>query len=183
MTDPRAANCQGYVENGGVVMGVLLDYVPLPSAKYELVRVELIDEATNGIGGPTVAFFEVLTKDNIRTAEKVLLAWPWPDCTSNLPPGTQGQHMITNGYTPPNRGPLGMYPVDAAGNVIGDKIGGLGLPHNHHVSYRATWRERGATPPPPPPDPDPYPVEPTSLEYDVARIAEALDQFVAWLKR
>jgi hypothetical protein len=153
MSDPRAENCTGYREQNGLIMGVLLDIVPVPSTKYELVRVELIDEPTNGIGGPTVAWFEVLTKEGIPTAERVVLAYPWPDCSNVLNPGTAGQHMITNGYNPPNRGPLALYPVDGQGNVIGDKVGGLGLPFNHHVSYRATWRERGGTTP----DPDPEP--------------------------
>jgi hypothetical protein len=155
MTDPRAANCKAYhVNTSGLVDGVELQYAVLPSAPYELVRVELIDEPTNGVGGPTVAFFEVLTKDGIKTAERVVLAYPWPDCTNRMMPGTPGEHMITNGYNPPDIGPLALYPVDASGRTIGDLIGGLGLPYKHHVSYRLTWKERGTTPTPPPtPDP------------------------------
>ena len=57
--------------------------------------------------------------------------------------------MITNGYRPERGelGPLAMYPVDNTGAPIGDMIGGLGLPNNHHISFRMTWVERGAAPP------------------------------------
>lgn len=44
MPDPRAANCQRFATANGLVTGVELKYLPVPSAKYELVTAELIDE-------------------------------------------------------------------------------------------------------------------------------------------
>ena len=153
MADPREWNCQGFnTDAQGRVTGVYLEYVPVPSARYELVRAELIDEAA--ARGNTVAIFTVLDAMGLPTAEKVYLAWPWPALDEGrLLPGNQdGQHMIINGYSPPELGPLAMYVGDSAGEVISDMIGGLGLPDNHHVSFRLTWKERGAVDPETPGD-------------------------------
>jgi hypothetical protein len=148
--DPRTANCQGYhVDANGKVDGVLLIWQPVPSSKYELIRAELVSEAD--AGGSTVATCVVLDKGGIQTAERVWLAWAWPELKAGwgLPGNASGQHMITNGYPAHTGalGPLGLYPGDANHNPIGDLIGGVGLPDNRHVCYRFVWRERGATQP------------------------------------
>lgn len=190
MTDPRAANCQAVAVNAaGQVTGVLLQVRPMPSARYELVRADLIDETA--AAGNTVAKCVALDKNGIETGERIYLAWPWPGMQDgkSLPGNPNGEHML-NGltYNPPDIGPGALYVGDATGAPISDIIGGLGLPWNLHICFRLTWRERGAvvvTPPPPPPDPNPNPnpVEPTSLEYDVARIAEAVERIANYLTR
>lgn len=147
MADPRAENCRALkVSTSGLIEGVELVYRPLPSSKYELRRVELIDE--QGAQGETVAACVVLDRDGIETGEKVWMAWAWPELDGGrlLPGNVEGRHMITNGYDPTKGvGPLALYVGDAQGEPIGDVIGGLGLPWNRHVSFRAVWVERGAT--------------------------------------
>lgn len=158
MSDPRSENCRAFALNpAGLVVGVELIYQPQPAARYELIRVELIDEPTGGVGGPTVANCTVLDRAGVQIAERVYLAWPWPNLTERALPGNpNGQHMLANRYFPPSLGPLALYVGDANGGIIGDVIGGLGLPLGHHVSFRATWQERGSEPPPgePPPGVD-----------------------------
>ena len=176
MTDPRAANCRQFsIDNAGLVTGVELDYRELPGGQFRLVKVELIDE--RAAQGNTVANCIVLDKDGNQAAAPVYLAWPWPNRTDwALPGNPHGQHMITNGYAPPDSGPLMVYVGDAAGNPIGDVIGGLGLPHNRHVSYMTVWRERAAEP-----DPDPEPEPAPALDVAVARIANALERLASHL--
>lgn len=152
MTDPRAENCRSYkLDAGGKVVGVNLVYQPIPSAKYELIQAKLIDEYE--AGETLVATCSVLTKDGIVTAEKVWLAWAWPELVDGfgLPGNPNGQHIISNGYRAADGviGPLALYPGDAQHNPIGDVIGGIGLPDNRHVCYLFTWRERGAVVVPP----------------------------------
>lgn len=146
-SDPRAENCRGFrVDGAGKVIGVELAYVPNPSTRYELARVELLDEYA--AGGGTVAKCQVLA-DGVVTGERVYLAWPFPSLEQRLLPGNpNGEHMITNGYDAAQgqRGPLALYVGDAAGGVISDVIGGLGLPNNRHVSYLATFRPRAGAP-------------------------------------
>jgi hypothetical protein len=151
MTDPRAENCRAFhVDAYGKVDGVELRVEPWPDTDYKLVRVELIGE--EAAKGQTVATCIVLDENGIQTAEEVVLAWPWPGLTAYAGMGNQnGQHMITNGFTPPAIGPLALYVGHGLLNNS-DIVGGLGLPFNRHVSYRATWRKRGAVTPPPPDD-------------------------------
>ncbi len=143
-TDPRAENCRAVaVDGAGKVTGVELRVVAQPGAKFELVRVELIDEAA--AQGNTVATCVVLDANGVQTADTVYLAWPFPALGNVLRPGNpNGQHMITNGYNPPDIGPLALYVGDGAGKPISDIIGGLGLPWKRHVCFRATWRERSS---------------------------------------
>lgn len=144
MADPRAENCRALkVSASGLVEGVELVYHPVPSAMYELVRVELLDEQT--ARGETVAACTVLDRGGLETGEKVWLAWAWPELKDGklLPGNVEGKHMIGSGYDPTQGpGPLALYVGDAAGNPISDIIGGLGLPWKRHVSYKAVWRER-----------------------------------------
>lgn len=153
MSDPRAANCQAYhLDANGQVDGVKLVYVPDPTTRYELIRAELIDEAA--AGGSQVATCVVLDEDGIQTAERVWLAWEFPDLKAGwgLPGNPNGQHIISNGYPAASGkvGPLALYVGDGSHNPTGDIIGGVGLPDNRHVSYRMTWRERTTAPIPTP---------------------------------
>lgn len=174
-TDPRAANCRGaLLDNGGKVIGVELVYVPIPTARYALLRVELIDEIA--AQGNTVATCVVLDSNGVQTGETVFLAWPFPNLANTARPGNpDGKHMITNGYTPPALGPLALFVGDQFGKPVSDVIGGLGLPLNHHVCFRATWQERSAVVEP---EPDPEP-EPNADSFE--RMAVALERLVAHL--
>jgi hypothetical protein len=178
-TDPRAANCRAFaISTDGLITGVDLDYLEQPATPYQLVRVELIDEAANGVGGPTVATCTVLDGDGLAVGARVYLAWPWPNLTNDadhrgLPGNPNGQHTIVNKCYPPLIGPLALYVGDSNGQPISDIIGGLGLPLGHHVSYRATWRARNTTP-------EPTPVESPAL---VAALAAGFDRLSAALDR
>ena len=160
----------------GKVTGVELVYVPIPSANYQLVRVELIDEIA--AMGNTVASYDVWTADGIQAGEKVWLAWVFPDLSNlGLPGNPDRKHMITNGYNPPVIGPLAMFPGDKDGNPIGDVIGGLGLPGNRHVGFQMTWRERTVVVgPEPDPDVDPAPAGTAlaSIAADIKRLVNHL---------
>ena len=145
MIDPRAENCRGLaVDANGLVSGVELQFETRPETAYELLRAELIGE--EAAKGQTVATCVVLDENGVQTAESVVLAWPWPVLGNTGGMGNQnGQHMITNGYTPPDIGPLALYVAGAQPGIVNsDIIGGLGLPSNRHVSFRVTWRKRGA---------------------------------------
>lgn len=154
VVDPRGANCRGFeLDGNGKVSGIQLVFVEKPATKYRLVRVNMLDEAS--AAGNTVATFSVLDGEGIEAAEKVYLAWPFPDCNNRALPGNPNrQHMIMNGFNPPNIGPLAIYVGDDQGNPISDIIGGLGLPLKRHVSFTMVFKERAAAPDPDP-DPDP----------------------------
>ncbi len=171
MDDPRAENCRVVaVDQAGRVTGVELRVVAQPDTKYALVRVELIDEAA--AQGNTVATCIVLDAGGIQTADPVFLAWPFPGLTNHALPGNpNNQHMIANGYTPPEVGPLALYVGDASGKPISDIVGGLGLPWRRHVCFRATWRERGAAEPP------------ADGTVDLAGVLAAINQVEAQIKR
>jgi len=146
-TDPRAPNCRALTQNAqGQITGVELQVVLQPTARYELIRVELIDEPS--AQGNTVATCAVLTAEGIQIAQPVSLAWPYPDLANFALPGNpNNQHMITNSYAPPNLGPLALC-IRENNTIISDIVGGLGLPWNRHVSYRATFQERLLDSPP-----------------------------------
>ncbi len=117
------------------VIGVELTYLPAPTAPYELVKAELIDEET--ARGQTVAGIHVLDAAGLPAQVQCFLAWPWegwqhPNHFDNrLLPGNTNypyQHIITNTYDPDRPGPLAIFIGDQHGNVLSDVIGGLGLP-------------------------------------------------------
>jgi len=152
MGNPLNANCQGFaLDSNGKVVGVRLTYFPDASAQFELISCALIDE--RAAQGTTIATVEVLDKNNITTYVRCALCYPWDTWAvgakfqNALLPGNAHvpyEHVITNGYNPPNRGPLAIAIINANGNVISDVIAGLGLPLNRHVGYHIVFRERGA---------------------------------------
>ena len=154
MSDPRAQNCQAFHQRlDGKIDGVELFVVTHPAVRFELVRVELVDEVA--AQGTHVATCRVLDKAGIQIGDQVSLAWPWPNLSEFALPGNpNGQHPITNSYAPPNVGPLALVIRDADGRIVSDEVGGLGLPWGHHVSFLATWRERGTAEPEPEPEPE-----------------------------
>ncbi|MFN8445626.1 MAG: hypothetical protein U0175_32845 [Caldilineaceae bacterium] len=163
MNDPRSENARQFTTNNGMVTGVELAHIPVAGSKWELVQAALIDEAS--AQGNTVARVLVRDKEGIDSQVNCYLAWPWKGWHAPSPfenkllPGSANypyEHVISNGYNAPvQQGPLAIYIGDAQGNVISDVIGGLGLPHNHHVSYHLVFRERGATDPNTHPETDP----------------------------
>lgn len=150
MADPRAANCKAYADQGGMVTGVELQYVEVPAAKFQLINANLIDE--QAAAGQTIAWYNVLDKNNVPLySEKVYLAWPWPTLSDGkLLSGAPGQHMMSGlPYDLPNIGPGEIHIENEQGQLISDRIGGLGLPNRHHVSYQLTFKERGGVVPDP----------------------------------
>jgi hypothetical protein len=173
-TDPRAANCRGFlVDQAGKVVGIQLVHVPIPSAPYELILAELIDEYA--AQGNRVVTVVVLNADGIQiAAAQCFMAWPFPGLDapeSPAGPGNpQNQFPAESPYDPPNIGPLAFYVGDKDGNPLSDIVGGYGLPFRHHISGRVTFRARETTP-----DPDPEP-EPDPEGDALARIADAIER-------
>ena len=148
--DPRSENAKRFmVDSNGLVVGVELEYQEIPSSMYQLIRAEVIDEKTSA--GNTVANFYVADEKGFPVSENVVLAWPWPNIEKSQGTGNPDKkHMITNGFDPmKTKGPLALYPVDGNGNVIGDKIGGLGLPYNRHICFNLVWQKRSTNTIPP----------------------------------
>ncbi len=56
----------------------------------------------------------------------------------------------------PTKGHIGAYTVWVISYMPSDKVGRMGLPMRHHVSYRLTFQKKlaGSPPPPPPGGPD-----------------------------
>lgn len=179
MPDPRPPECQKFsIGPDGKVNGIELQYRELPDTKYQLVRCDFINEAT--AAGNTTARYDIYDKDGLPVEEKVWLAWAWPDLRDGwgLPGNPNHEHMIFNTFSPPNIGPLAMYPGDFAHNPIGDIIGGIGLPDHRHVCFHFVWKERGDEPPPPPPPPTgdlaALYAEVREMHGDLERLAEHL---------
>jgi hypothetical protein len=153
MNDPRNENARQFTTEGGKVTGVELAYIPVAASKWELIQATLIDEV--GAQGTTIARVMVKDKDGIDAQVACYLGWPWknwqaPAAFENkLLPGNVKypyEHVISNGYEAPgSQGPLAIYIGDQQGNVMSDVIGGLGLPHKHHVSFHLVFRERSTS--------------------------------------
>lgn len=198
MKDPRAENCRGYAENGGKVTGVKLTYLPAPEARFELVRVDLVDEVA--AQGNTVATVHVLDENGVPVRVNCYLGWPWEGwrfprrLENRLLPGNPNvpyQHVITNGYNPGGTGagakpgPLAIYLGDQQGQPISDVIGGLGLPKKHHVSFDLVFKARsnGNGGDANPPDGDPgggqgAPEPDTDVAAQLQRIEDKLNRLL-----
>lgn len=149
MANPLAENCQGFqVDASGRVTGVQLGITKVENARYEVYSVRLRDEIE--AGGQTIAACSVLDVNGINTGQQVRLAWPGKGPVfegSGLPGNPNNIHMIANGYSPPNLGPLALH-VGGFNAPISDIVYGLGLPFNRHVSFDVVFREKGAIIPP-----------------------------------
>lgn len=146
-TDPRADNCKAYKTTAnGEVAGIETVVIEHPTTRFRLARAEIIPELTNGIGGPTVVKFNVLSANGIPLGDPVLMAWPYPAPTGHATCGNpNNEHTTTSAFTPPALGPLGFYVADGVGNVVSDEIYGFGLPNKHHISAVITFQERGGS--------------------------------------
>jgi hypothetical protein len=178
-TDPRTANCRGFqVDGAGKVTGIHLVHVPVPSALYELALAELIDEYA--AQGQTVVTAVVLNADGLQVAERVKMAWPFPDLNADGSPAgpgnPQNQFAITSKFPESVIGPLAFAVYDVAGDLISDVIGGYGqVLGRGHISGRVTFKQRTAVVVPPP-DPEPLP-----STDDVAAIRVTLERLAAHL--
>lgn len=154
MTDPRATNCQAFHLNAaGQVDGVELTVVPVPAAQYVCKSVSMVDEGA--AQGQITAQVLVYDKAGFPVmGAKVYLAWPWTggaEMANRALPGNTNyppNHVISNGYNPPARGPLAIYVGHADGSVNSEVVGGLGLPNNRHVSFNLMFQERNTDAPP-----------------------------------
>ncbi len=154
MANPLHENCQGFkVDAAGKVIGVQLGITKVEGALYEVYSVRLRDEYESV--GQTIAACAVLDANGINTGIQVRMAWPGKGPMfqdSGLPGNPNNTHMITNGYNPPNQGPLALH-VGGHNAPISDIVYGLGLPLNRHVSYDVVFKIKGAVVDPPT-DPD-----------------------------
>jgi len=179
ITDPRAENCRGFLlDAAGKVVGIHLVHVPMPSARYALYRAEMLDEYQ--AQGNTVVTVTVLDEDGVQTAERAMMAWPFPELNapeSPVGPGNAKNEFVAESpYSSNVIGPLAFGVYDARGVLISDIIGGYGLPDRRHISGRVTFRERSEVIPEPEPEP-----EPGDLTGAVARIATAVERLAAHL--
>lgn len=186
--NPLADNCRGYADDGGHVTGIELDFYSRPETEYELLKCELIDERS--AHGETVAYVSVVDENNIPSQEPVWLAWPYDiggDLPSQfphrLPPGnnhTPFEHMITNGFSPPDKGPLVIYVGHADGRYNSDVVAGFGLPYRHHVGFRLFYRRRPSNVVSPSPMPEHHEQEPIPTAHSA--LAERVAALEAWVK-
>jgi murein DD-endopeptidase MepM/ murein hydrolase activator NlpD len=144
MNDPRAQNCRVYAQDAsGKVTGIELGITHVEGARYEVYSVMMIDEAS--AAGQTIATCRVLDKNGIETGEQARLAWPGRGPTfsdSALSGSGNNVHIISNGFRPPETGPLAIY-VGGHNQPISDIIWGFGLPFKHHVSFVVVFKEKG----------------------------------------
>lgn len=176
--DRRAPNCRGFLYDAtGMVVGINLVHVPVPSAPYELLLAELIDE--DAAQGNTVVTVVVLNKDGVQTAERAFMAWPFPELNGADSPAGAGnpsnQFAATSPFPSNVIGPLAFHVGDKDGNVLSDIIGGYGLPDRHHIGGRVTFRERSVIPGPEP--------EPEPSSEPLARMATALENLALTCER
>ena len=114
------------------------------------------------LGGDHHAFGRALFADG-TLAPQAGFVLGWPDGVDGRTPEPDGWANIPlfAGYNPA-QGP-GPYSWAKAGNA--EKLVGLGLPHNHHVSFFAVWQEMEPGTPEPPPT-----GEWITVEVDVAGV-------------
>lgn len=155
MANPLNINCQAFKQDAsGKVTGVQLGITTVQGAQYEVYSVRLRDEIE--AVGQTIAVCSVLDANGINTGIQVRMAWPGKGPMfdgSALPGNPNNTHMITNGYNPPNQGPLALH-VGGFNAPISDIVYGLGLPFNRHVSYDVVFRVKGVIDPPTDPEED-----------------------------
>lgn len=152
--DPRAENCRAFRMENNKVVGIELVHEPKPDTTFFLKRVRLIDE--NEAKGQTVANVTVLDKDGIPAFGPVVLGYPYPPgLEKGLYPGNANrpaQHVVSNKFDPNVKvGPLCIY-IGAVGEPDSAIIGGIGLPHGHHVSFEMVYQMRSDDPVDPEPD-------------------------------
>ena len=150
MANPLHENCQAFrTDASGKVTGVALGITKVEGALYEVYSVRLRDE--NEAVGQTIAACSVLDANGINTGIQVRLAWPGKGPMfqdSGLPGNPTNTHIISNGYSPPNQGPLALH-VGGFNASISDIVYGLGLPLNRHVSFDVVFRVKSAVIDPP----------------------------------
>lgn len=151
MANPLAENCQAFkMDSSNKVIGVQLGITKVEGALYEVYSVRLRDEYE--AVGQTIAACSVLDANGINTGLQVRMAWPGKGPmfeASGLPGNPTNTHVVSNGYNPPNLGPLALH-VGVFNASISDIVYGIGLPFNRHVSFDVVFRVKGAIIVPPP---------------------------------
>lgn len=172
MANPLNENCQAFrTDNSGKVVGVQLGITKVEGALYEVYSVRLRDEYE--AVGQTIAACSVLDANGINTGLQVRMAWPGkgPMFQDSGLPGNPGNvHMITNGFNPPNLGPLALH-VGGFNASISDIVYGLGLPFNRHVSFDVVFKVKGAVI-----------VDPTDPDED-EQLRKDVDSLMAWAEK
>lgn len=115
---------------GGKIKSVALQVKDIPGQKYVVSHLRLIDEVE--ARGRNVAFCS-----STDGRGDIYLTYPFDSFNYFLSSGGgNSNHPITNGYSPPSRGPLSI----CLGNLCESQlVMGLGLPFNRHVSYEIVF--------------------------------------------
>lgn len=112
----------------GLVTGIQLFIEEDSQSKYKVTELELIDETT--AQGRTIAYCD--------SPSQLYLCYPYrrgyKNFENEIPVGKEV--VIANGFNPNDYGYL------AIKSENGDVVGGLGLPANHHVSFKIKWEEK-----------------------------------------
>lgn len=134
-------NCQEYIEENGIVTGIKLGITEINPKQYIIYFVEFIDEYNSD--GKTIAYCKVLNSNNEEITTLTRLAW----AGDNIPfdgsvlANNDNQHVIINGFLPPEIGPLAIY-IGEHNEPLSDIIYGFGLPFRHHVSFGIVFKEK-----------------------------------------
>jgi hypothetical protein len=154
--DPRSARAKAFDNGSGKIDGMSLTYWPMKETRFQLVDFDIFteDESQN----ETKAIIHVFKRVMVAGKEELLparvrcyLAWPIdsagnPDSLESWQlPGNVNvpyEHIITNGFAPPKKGPLAIFIGNDQGGIDSDVAGGLGLPNNRHVSFNLVFAER-----------------------------------------
>lgn len=154
--DPRTARAKAFANPGSKIEGMALTYWRMAESRWQLVDFDIFTE--NESVNETKAIIHVLKwaevggqKVLIPARARCYLAWPI-DSTGN-PQSLESQqlpgnvnvpyeHIITNSFSPPKKGPLAIFIGDDQGMIDSDVAGGLGLPNSRHVSFHLVFVER-----------------------------------------
>lgn len=122
-------NTKQFKMENGKVKGVELFITDVPNQEYIVSHLRLKDEEE--ANGKTIAYCESAGRKDFY------LAWPWrqgyTSFKNKVPTGgSQGEHVISNGYNPPDFGYLAIH---LGKEPISQIVGGLGLPYNRHISF------------------------------------------------
>lgn len=154
-------NTKKFTTENGLVTGIELQVYDVPNQEYVISHLRLIDEEE--ANGRTIAYCS-----STDGRGDFYLSFPWRPGDTNFQNsiavgGSNGQHVITNGYSPPD---LGWLAIHMGKKPISQIVGGLGLPFNRHVSFEIVFTPKDSIVPPS-----------TDLEARVLRIENFLNSW------
>ena len=157
--NPLAPNCREHkLDEHGKVVGIHLQYIPMPDTPYELVSCRMLDEYE--ADNRHVARVWVHEADGVAPIPMpVKMAWPFDGGLNNFTNSGikfvgadtgYADHVLSNAFTPPNLGP---YAIWIGSEIHSDVLASLGLPYGRHIVIEAEFRRRDtrSRPPQPPP--------------------------------